>query len=68
MTLIRNRAEQLSRQEVLKQKMKRIRRIRPPKPPKPPDMPQNPRPPRPPGKNEYVRAHWRYDYDTNRWE
>ena len=42
----------------------RIRRPRPPRPPKPPDYPQPPRSPRPPGKNEWVKSHWRYDYNT----
>jgi hypothetical protein len=44
------------------------RRIHPPRPPKPPDRPQNPRTPRSPGKNEWVRAHWRWDYNHQQWE
>jgi hypothetical protein len=39
-----------------------------PRPPEPPDRPQNPRTPRPPGKNHWVMAHWRWDYDRRQWE
>ena len=43
-------------------------RIHPPRPPKPPDRPQNPITLRPFGAKEWVRAHWRYEYNLRRWE
>jgi hypothetical protein len=48
--------------------MKKPIKIHPPRPPKPPDYPQNPRTPRLPGKNDWVRAHWRWDYTNQQWE
>jgi hypothetical protein len=48
--------------------MKKPRKIHPPRPPKPPDYPQNPRTPKLPGKNDWVRAHWRWDYTNQQWE
>ena len=44
-----------------------IKKIHPPKPPKPPDRLQNMQTLRPLGK-KWVRAHWRWDYNTNKWE
>jgi hypothetical protein len=48
--------------------IKRIRSLRPLRPPKPIDRLQNLRPLRPLGKNKYIKAHWRYDYSTGRYE
>lgn len=48
--------------------MRRIRPLRPLKPLKPLDRLQNMKALRPLGKSRWVRAHWRYDYDTCKWE
>jgi hypothetical protein len=48
--------------------MKRFRYPRPPRPPKPPDYPQPLSFPMTPGKHEWVKSHWRYDYQRNQWE
>ena len=48
--------------------MFRMKRIRPPRPPKPVDRIQNIKTIRPIGKNTWVKAHWRYDYDRRQWE
>ncbi len=44
------------------------KKIHPPKPPKPPDRIQNIQTVRPIGKNEWVKAHWRWNYETHQWE
>jgi hypothetical protein len=44
------------------------KKIHPPKPPKPPDKIQNIKTIRPIGKNEWVKAYWRWNYETNNWE
>ncbi len=48
--------------------MRPPKKIRPPRPPKPPDRLQNPKTLKPLGKNKWVRAHWRWDYDRHAWE
>ena len=48
--------------------MRRPRTLNPPRPPKPPDRLQNTQTLRPLGKNHWVRAHWRYDYQHRKWE
>lgn len=48
--------------------MSSLKRMHPPRPPKPPDRMQNMKTMRPMGKNEWVRAHWRWNYDTHKWE
>ena len=45
-----------------------IKRIYPPKPPKPVDRLQNMKSIRPLGKATWVKAHWRWDYQTRKWE
>jgi len=46
----------------------RLKKIHPPKPPKPPDRLQNMPTFRPFDKSEWVRAHWRWDYERHQWE
>ncbi len=41
---------------------------KPPKPPKPPDRMQNMQTMRPMGKTKWVKAHWRWNYGTHKWE
>lgn len=48
--------------------MRPPKKIRPPRPPKPPDRLQNLKTLKPLGKNKWVRAHWRWDYDRHAWE
>lgn len=45
-----------------------IKKIHPPKPPKPIDRIQNIKTIKPIGKNKWVKAHWRWDYATIKWE
>lgn len=45
-----------------------IRKIHPPKPPKPIDRMQNMQTMRPLGKTKWVKAHWRWDYGSRKWE
>ena len=45
-----------------------IRQVSSLKPPKPPDETQNVMTVRPLSKNKWVRAHWRWNYTTQRWE
>ncbi|WP_216840524.1 hypothetical protein [Falsiroseomonas tokyonensis] len=47
---------------------KRPRPFHPPRPPKPPDRLQNMQTLKPFGKNHWVKAHWRYDYQRRQWE
>lgn len=45
-----------------------IKKVHPPKPPKPIDRLQNMQTLRPLGKTKWVKAHWRWDYSTPKWE
>jgi hypothetical protein len=45
-----------------------FKKIHPPKPPKPPDRLQNMKTMKPFGKNTWVSAHWRWNYETHKWE
>lgn len=42
--------------------------LKPPKPPKPFDRPQNVKTFQPFGKTKWVKAHWRFDYKSYKWE
>ena len=44
-----------------------IKKIRPPRPPKPVDRIQNIKTVRPFGKTQWVKAHWRWDYNNRKW-
>ena len=48
--------------------MSNFKKIHPPKPPKPPDRIQNIQTINPIGKNKWIRGHWRWNYDSRRWE
>lgn len=46
----------------------RMKPMRPLRPLKPIDRLQNMKTLRPLGKNRWVKAHWRYDYNHRQWE
>ncbi len=48
--------------------MVKFKKIHPPKPPKPPDRIQNIKTIKPIGKNKWIKAHWRWNYDSRKWE
>jgi len=48
--------------------MKKITSIKPIKPIKPIDRIQNIMTIQPIGKTKWIKAHWRYNYDTRNWE
>lgn len=48
--------------------MAKFKKIHPPKPPKPSDRLQNLKTIKPIDKNKWIRAHWRWNYNSRKWE